>query len=83
MIRIRHFLKSYRWKSKLKSEKLLSKKQAKKRIDFNFPSLTLHKKGKRNASNTDLWKSTYNQVLPKEKKKELSDNPKRPEEDCG
>ncbi|XP_035879446.1 MKI67 FHA domain-interacting nucleolar phosphoprotein isoform X3 [Phyllostomus discolor] len=44
-----------------KKEKLLRKRLAKKGIDYNFPSLILHKKEKSNASNTDLCKSTNSQ----------------------
>jgi len=45
-----------------KKEKLLRKKLAKKGIDYDFPSLILRKKEKRNASNTGLQKSTNCQV---------------------
>ncbi|KAM5324725.1 MKI67 FHA domain-interacting nucleolar phosphoprotein isoform 1-T1 [Glossophaga mutica] len=58
-----------------KKEKLLRRRLAKKGIDYNFPSLILHKKGKSNASNTDLWKSTNSQVLPKKKGKKASVTP--------
>ncbi|KAM8928109.1 MKI67 FHA domain-interacting nucleolar phosphoprotein [Lycaon pictus] len=51
-----------------KKEKLLRKKLAKKGIDYDFPSLILHKKEK-NASDTGLEKPTDSQVLPKKKKK--------------
>ncbi|KAF3824544.1 hypothetical protein GH733_008829 [Mirounga leonina] len=44
-----------------KKEKLLRKKLAKKGIDYDFPSLILRKKEKRNASNTGLQKSTNSQ----------------------
>ncbi|XP_054431000.1 MKI67 FHA domain-interacting nucleolar phosphoprotein isoform X2 [Pteronotus mesoamericanus] len=62
-----------------KKEKLLRKRLAKKGIDYNFPSLILHKKEKSNASNTDLQKSTNSQVLPKKKKKRVSATPNTPE----
>lgn len=58
-----------------KKEKLLRKRLAKKGIDYNFPSLILHKKGKSNAANTDLWKSTNSQVLPRKKEKKVSVTP--------
>ncbi|XP_037001247.2 MKI67 FHA domain-interacting nucleolar phosphoprotein isoform X1 [Artibeus jamaicensis] len=58
-----------------KKEKLLRKKLAKKGIDYNFPSLILHKKGKSNTPNTDLWKSTNSQVLPRKKEKKISVTP--------
>lgn len=66
-----------------KKEKLLRKKLAKKGIDYDFPSLILHKKEKRNASNTGLQKSTNSQVLSKKKKKKkvskVSHTPTTPE----
>ncbi|KAF6115280.1 nucleolar protein interacting with the FHA domain of MKI67 [Phyllostomus discolor] len=58
-----------------KKEKLLRKRLAKKGIDYNFPSLILHKKEKSNASNTDLCKSTNSQVLPRKKEKKVSATP--------
>lgn len=58
-----------------KKEKLLRKRLAKKGIDYNFPSLILRKKRKSNASNTDLWKSTNSQVLPRKKEKKVSVTP--------
>ncbi|XP_066201617.1 MKI67 FHA domain-interacting nucleolar phosphoprotein [Saccopteryx leptura] len=51
-----------------KKEKLLRKRLAKKGIDYNFPSLILHKKEKSNVSNTDLQKSAKSQALRKKKK---------------
>ncbi|XP_027447270.1 MKI67 FHA domain-interacting nucleolar phosphoprotein-like isoform X2 [Zalophus californianus] len=63
-----------------KKEKLLRKKLAKKGIDYDFPSLILHKKDKRNASNTGLQKSANSQVLSKKKKKKkASRTPTTPE----
>ncbi|XP_011361945.1 MKI67 FHA domain-interacting nucleolar phosphoprotein [Pteropus vampyrus] len=62
-----------------KKEKLLRKKLAKKGIDYDFPSLILHKKEKNNASNSDPRKSRNSQVLPKKKKKEVSVTPDTPE----
>ncbi|XP_024425518.2 MKI67 FHA domain-interacting nucleolar phosphoprotein isoform X2 [Desmodus rotundus] len=62
-----------------KKEKLLRKRLAKKGIDYDFPSLILHKKGKSNASNTDLRKSTNSQVLHKKKEKKVSVTPNTPE----
>nr|KAF6496723.1 nucleolar protein interacting with the FHA domain of MKI67 [Rousettus aegyptiacus] len=61
-----------------KKEKLLRKKLAKKGIDYDFPSLILHKKKKNSASNSDPQKSTNSQVLPKKKKKEVSVTPDTP-----
>ncbi|XP_036905731.1 MKI67 FHA domain-interacting nucleolar phosphoprotein isoform X1 [Sturnira hondurensis] len=58
-----------------KKEKLLRKKLAKKGIDYNFPSLILHKKGKSSVPDTDLWKSTNSQVLPRKKEKKVSVTP--------
>ncbi|KAF3818637.1 hypothetical protein GH733_012054 [Mirounga leonina] len=61
-------------------ERLLKKKLAKKGIDYDFPSLILRKKEKRNASNTGLQKSTNSQVLSrKKKKKKASRAPTTPE----
>ncbi|XP_058404771.1 MKI67 FHA domain-interacting nucleolar phosphoprotein isoform X2 [Diceros bicornis minor] len=56
-----------------KKEKLLRKRLAKKGIDYNFPSLILHKKEK-NAPNSDLRKSAKRQ-----KKKEVVITPNTPE----
>ncbi|XP_066136797.1 MKI67 FHA domain-interacting nucleolar phosphoprotein [Saccopteryx bilineata] len=50
-----------------KKEKLLRKRLAKKGIDYNFPSLILHKKEKIHVSNTDLQKSAKSQALRKKK----------------
>ncbi|XP_057361407.1 MKI67 FHA domain-interacting nucleolar phosphoprotein isoform X4 [Manis pentadactyla] len=62
-----------------KKEKLLRKRLAKKGIDYDFPSLIIHKKGK-NASNTNLQKSTNSQVFSKKKnQKEASGSLKTPE----
>ncbi|XP_058404770.1 MKI67 FHA domain-interacting nucleolar phosphoprotein isoform X1 [Diceros bicornis minor] len=57
-----------------KKEKLLRKRLAKKGIDYNFPSLILHKKEK-NAPNSDLRKSAKRQ----KKKKEVVITPNTPE----
>nr|KAF6450771.1 nucleolar protein interacting with the FHA domain of MKI67 [Molossus molossus] len=65
-----------------KKEKLLRKRLAKKGIDYDFPSLILHKKEKSSASNTDLQKSANSQALPKKKKKKkkkVSVTPNTPE----
>ncbi|KAM7105952.1 MKI67 FHA domain-interacting nucleolar phosphoprotein [Molossus nigricans] len=61
-----------------KKEKLLRKRLAKKGIDYDFPSLILHKKEKSSASNTDLQKSANSQALPKKKKKKVSVTPNTP-----
>ncbi|KAF0884294.1 MKI67 FHA domain-interacting nucleolar phosphoprotein [Crocuta crocuta] len=62
-----------------KKEKLLRKRLAKKGINYEFPSLVLQKKKKRNASAADLQKSTNSQVLSKKKKK-ASCTPSTPEQ---
>ncbi|XP_029790588.1 MKI67 FHA domain-interacting nucleolar phosphoprotein isoform X1 [Suricata suricatta] len=63
-----------------KKEKLLRKKLAKKGIDYDFPSLVLQKKKKRNASAPGLQKSISSQVLSKKKKKKASCTPSTPEQ---
>ncbi|XP_019604650.2 MKI67 FHA domain-interacting nucleolar phosphoprotein [Rhinolophus sinicus] len=60
-----------------KKEKLLRKRLAKKGIDYDFPSLILHKEEKSNASNTDLQKSTKSQALLKKKKKKKKTTKKK------
>ncbi|KAM5265431.1 MKI67 FHA domain-interacting nucleolar phosphoprotein isoform 1-T1 [Hipposideros larvatus] len=65
-----------------KKEKLLRKRLAKKGIDYDFPSLILHKEEESNASNTDLRKSTKSQKKKKKmkkKKKKVSVAPNTPE----
>ncbi|XP_057361405.1 MKI67 FHA domain-interacting nucleolar phosphoprotein isoform X2 [Manis pentadactyla] len=57
-----------------KKEKLLRKRLAKKGIDYDFPSLIIHKKGK-NASNTNLQKSTNSQVFSKKKNQKKASGP--------
>lgn len=61
-----------------KKEKLLRKRLAKKGIDYDFPSLILHKEKESNASNTDLRKSTKSQKK-KKKMKKISVGPNTPE----
>ncbi|KAK2490217.1 hypothetical protein MC885_010396, partial [Smutsia gigantea] len=57
-----------------KKEKLLRKRLAKKGIDYDLPSLIIHKKGK-NASNTNLQKSTNSQDFSKKNNKKKASGP--------
>ncbi|XP_068401384.1 MKI67 FHA domain-interacting nucleolar phosphoprotein isoform X1 [Eschrichtius robustus] len=61
-----------------KKEKSLRKRLAKKGIDYNFPSLVLHK-NEENASNTGPRNSRKHQALRKKKKKEALVTPNTPE----
>ncbi|XP_012580501.1 PREDICTED: MKI67 FHA domain-interacting nucleolar phosphoprotein [Condylura cristata] len=57
-----------------KKEQLLRKRLAKKGINYDFPSLVLHKKGENAAKPRRRRKTTKSQVLPK-KTEEISNTP--------
>ncbi|KAB1279300.1 MKI67 FHA domain-interacting nucleolar phosphoprotein [Camelus dromedarius] len=74
----RTLLQKLRMEERFKQkEKLLRKKLAKKGINYDFPSLILHK-NEENASNSDLRNSRKRQAL-RGKKKEASVTPNTPE----